>query len=107
MFLHVLEAKYLHNYVIWLRFNDGSEGEIDLQGELDGEVFESLKDLEKFKKKYVKILEDEKDWKHNDAINAIRNLKAGKSAEVLDKFALHGFSGKPEQLFNLLMLFNI
>jgi hypothetical protein len=50
MFLHVLEAKYLHNYVIWLRFNDGSEGEIDLQGELDGEVFESLKDLEKFKK---------------------------------------------------------
>ena len=50
MFLHVFEAKYLHNYVIWLRFNDGSEGEIDLQGELDGEVFESLKDLEKFKK---------------------------------------------------------
>ena len=50
MFLHVIEAKYLHNYVIWLRFNDGSEGEIDLQGELDGEVFESLKDLEKFKR---------------------------------------------------------
>jgi len=31
MFLHVNEAKYLHDYVVWLRFNDGAEGEIDLE----------------------------------------------------------------------------
>ena len=43
MILHVCEAKYLHDYVIWLRFNDGAEGEVDMQGELDGEVFEALK----------------------------------------------------------------
>lgn len=49
MILHVKEAKYLHDYVIWLRFNDGSAGEVDLEGELYGEVFEPLKDLEKFK----------------------------------------------------------
>jgi len=49
MILHVKEAKYLHNYSIWLRFNDGAEGEVDLSGELDGEVFGPLKDLEKFK----------------------------------------------------------
>ena len=49
MILHVREAKYLHDYVIHLRFNDGAEGEIDLAGELEGEIFGPLKDLKKFK----------------------------------------------------------
>lgn len=49
MFLHVREAKYICDYVIWLRFNDGAEGEIDLKDELWGEVFEPLKDLEAFR----------------------------------------------------------
>ncbi len=49
MILHVKEAKYLHDYVIWLRFNDGAEGEVNLKDELYGEVFELLKNLEKFK----------------------------------------------------------
>ncbi len=50
MFLHVTEAKYLHDYVIWLRFNDGSEGEVNLEGELEGEVFGALKDVHQFRK---------------------------------------------------------
>jgi hypothetical protein len=50
MFLHVTEAKYLRDYVIWLRFNDGAEGEVDLEAELEGEVFGPLRDLEQFKK---------------------------------------------------------
>lgn len=49
MILHVKEAKYLHDYVIWVRFNDGIEGEVDLENELEGEVFGSLKDKRKFK----------------------------------------------------------
>ena len=49
MFLHVREAKYIRDYVIWLRFNDGAEGEIDLKDELWGEVFEPLKDLGVFR----------------------------------------------------------
>jgi len=49
MFLHVREAKHIRDYVIWLRFNDGAEGEIDLKDELWGEVFDPLKDLEAFK----------------------------------------------------------
>ena len=53
MFLHVKEAKYLHDYVVWLRFNDGAVGEIDLQNELEGEVFAPLKSIEKFKKFHV------------------------------------------------------
>lgn len=49
MILHVKEAKYLHDYVIWLKFNDGAIGEVDLKDELYGEVFESLKDVDRFK----------------------------------------------------------
>jgi hypothetical protein len=49
MILHIKEAKYLYDYVIWLRFNDGAIGEVDLEDELYGEVFEPLKEIEKFK----------------------------------------------------------
>lgn len=48
MILHVKEATYLHDYVIWIRFNDGTEGEVDLAGELEGEVFGPLRDVQKF-----------------------------------------------------------
>ena len=50
MILHVSEARYLRDYKIWLRFNDGAEGKIDLQSELEGEVFAPLRDLELFKR---------------------------------------------------------
>ena len=50
MFLHVKEAKHVRGYVIWLRFNDGAEGEVDLEDELEGEVFGPLKDLSLFQK---------------------------------------------------------
>ena len=49
MILHVKEAHYRHDYVIWLKFKDGAEGEVDLANELDGEVFGPLKDIKKFK----------------------------------------------------------
>jgi hypothetical protein len=40
----IAEAKYTGDYRIWLRFADGVEGEIDLESELWGEMFEPLKD---------------------------------------------------------------
>lgn len=49
MILHVKEAKYLRDYVIWVKFNDGIEGEVDLRNELEGEVFGHLKDVNNFK----------------------------------------------------------
>jgi len=49
MILHVREAKYIRDYVIWLKFNDSAEGEIDLESELEGEVFGPLKDIAAFK----------------------------------------------------------
>ncbi|MGA7616855.1 MAG: DUF2442 domain-containing protein [Thermoanaerobaculia bacterium] len=40
----VTDANYVKDYVIHLRFADGSEGDVDLSAELWGEVFEPLKD---------------------------------------------------------------
>jgi uncharacterized protein DUF2442 len=50
MFLHVVEARHVCDYTVWLRFNDGTCGEVDLSGELEGEVFGPLRDLERFKR---------------------------------------------------------
>ena len=48
MLIHVLDAEYRGGHCVWLRFNDGAEGELDLSMELDGEVFEPLRDPEYF-----------------------------------------------------------
>ena len=47
--IQVVEASHKRDYVLWLKFSDGLEGEIDLATELDGEIFEPLRDLEVFK----------------------------------------------------------
>ena len=49
MILHVVEVKYVRDYVIWVKFNDGIDGEVDLLTELEGEVFGPLKDKALFK----------------------------------------------------------
>jgi hypothetical protein len=46
---HVVEAEYISGYVIKLIFRDGTVGEIDLEPELWGEVFEPLRNLEFFR----------------------------------------------------------
>ncbi|NBB81429.1 MAG: DUF2442 domain-containing protein [Verrucomicrobia bacterium] len=48
-FLHIEEAEYLDGHRVWLKFSDGSEGQIDLKNELDGPIFEPLKNPEYFK----------------------------------------------------------
>jgi hypothetical protein len=40
----LLEARYVRDFVLWLRFSDGTQGEVDLARELDGPVFEPLRD---------------------------------------------------------------
>jgi uncharacterized protein DUF2442 len=47
---HVIEAKYVSRYVVKLKFRDGTIGEIDLEPELTGPMFEPLRNLETFKK---------------------------------------------------------
>ena len=48
MILQVTRVTYLQDYQMWLRFNNGTEGIIDLDGELWGTLFEPLKDLALF-----------------------------------------------------------
>jgi len=48
MHYSVIEARHLGGYRIWLRFRDGAEGTLDLESELHGGVFESLRDVRSF-----------------------------------------------------------
>ena len=50
MIPHVTEARYVSGYTIYIVFSDGTQGEIDLSNELEGEIFEPLKDVDRFKK---------------------------------------------------------
>ena len=45
---HVMEAKQVSGYILRLKFRDGTEGEIDLEPELSGPMFEPLKDPKQF-----------------------------------------------------------
>ena len=54
MFLEVSNAVYLENYRISLTFNNGVTKTVDLQSELNGKVYEPLRQLENFKKFQVK-----------------------------------------------------
>jgi hypothetical protein len=40
----VLDAQYRGGFTVWLRFRDGTAGEIDLQPALRGPIFEPLHD---------------------------------------------------------------
>jgi hypothetical protein len=46
----VIAAKYLHDFVVWVRFNDGAEGELDFRNDLEGPIFEPLKAVEYFRR---------------------------------------------------------
>ena len=48
--LHVRSARYLSGYKIWIAFDDGTEGEVDLNGVLRGPVFDPLQDLSFFRR---------------------------------------------------------
>lgn len=44
MILHTTEVTPLPDFRLFVRFNDGATGEVDLSAELEGEVFEALRD---------------------------------------------------------------
>lgn len=46
----IVEAQYRKDYRIWVRFADQVEGEVDLEGELWGDVFAPLKSRTEFAK---------------------------------------------------------
>lgn len=42
MLPRIVDARYVTEKTVWLRFADGAEGEVDLASELQGEMFEPL-----------------------------------------------------------------
>lgn len=40
----VIDVRYVGVYTVWLRFEDGTAGEVDLSHDLEGVVFEPLRD---------------------------------------------------------------
>jgi hypothetical protein len=47
-FVHVVAARTRGGRRVWVKFDDGVEGELDLTAHLDGEVFDPLRDDEYF-----------------------------------------------------------
>ncbi len=59
------------------------------------------RELEKFRKKYCDILKDKRSWLHKEARRSLRVLESGKKAQMLEKYALHGFIGTPQNLIDM------
>lgn len=55
MFLEVKSAEYLEDYKVYLGFNNGVSKTVDLENELEGEVFQPLKDKNLFKNFSIKF----------------------------------------------------
>jgi hypothetical protein len=49
----VIDARYMGDYKIWIRFDDGRQGVVDMADDLWGEEHESLRDRETFSDLYV------------------------------------------------------
>ncbi|WP_447955990.1 DUF2442 domain-containing protein [Vreelandella sp. EE7] len=47
--LHIQSVEYVTGYKIWVAFDDGTSGQVDLDGVLSGPVFEPLKDMAFFR----------------------------------------------------------
>jgi len=45
----ITEAKHLQDYNIYIEFNDGTSGEVDLKNKLNGPIFEPLRSIDFFK----------------------------------------------------------
>lgn len=49
MHYNVVEARFVRDFVIWLRFRDGTTGEVDLKDELYGRLFGPLREPSLFR----------------------------------------------------------
>ena len=72
--LEVTKAKYLSGFTLWLSFNDGTEGAVNLEDSLWGPVFEPLKNMNFFRKFSVSPVLHTIAWS-NDADFAPEHLK--------------------------------
>jgi hypothetical protein len=45
----VIEVRYVRDYTVWVKFEDGVQGDVDISRSFKGPVFEPLRDHEYFK----------------------------------------------------------
>jgi hypothetical protein len=64
MILHTTEVNPLSNYRLFIRFNNGESGQVDLSNELDGEMFEGLRNPDQFATAYQHPLMLTVAWKN-------------------------------------------
>ena len=50
MIPRIVDARYVSDFTIWLKFEDGTAGEVDLSDELFGPIFEPLRDVQMFRR---------------------------------------------------------
>ncbi len=63
MLKRIINAKYIKDYKVWLEFNDGKAGEVDLAEKISwGEVFKPLQNIDYFKN--FKIVGSTIAWKN-------------------------------------------
>jgi len=62
MFLHVKDVNHLEGYRLRILFSNGIVKDVDLSGELHGEVFELLKDPKFFKRVSVNPETETIEW---------------------------------------------
>ena len=49
----VVAVRHVRDYILWIRFEDGAEGEVDLSESLRGPVFDPLREVSYFAKARV------------------------------------------------------
>ena len=66
----VVEARYVGDYRVWLQFNNGRKGLVDLADDLHGEILESLRDPQRFAQLYLDRDLATIAWEHGAAFTA-------------------------------------
>jgi len=72
--LEVTKAKHVSGYTLWLSFNDGTEGMVDLDDSLWGPVFEPLRNEDAFRQVSISPVLHTISWP-NDADFAPEHLR--------------------------------
>ncbi len=50
MLPRIVEAHYVAGFIVWIRFSDGAEGDVDLSQDLTGQIFAPLHNVEEFRR---------------------------------------------------------
>lgn len=88
----VIAVRHVRDHVLWLRFGDGAEGEVDLGAALRGPAFEALRDRAVFSRVRVDgatiAWPNEVDWSPEDLHDRVLATKgrSGLAAEVWPYF---------------------